>query len=145
MKLDDIFNEWSKDSQISLLDITGESVRTGSLHAKYWRLLSTERLILTRLETEHKTLIEEKRNFFMDGEDEETRAKGWQLPPKGRIIHKDEAMRLVLIEKDVIDLTLKISMYKEKVELLKSIIDRINKREFTIANIIKWKKWEQGE
>lgn len=145
MKLEDIQNEWSNDCGINMLNINNESAKTGPLHSKYWKILSTERLIFKQIENAYNTLIEEKKYFFMHGEDDYSRSKGWELPAKGRIIHKEEAAKLVSIEKDVLDLSIKLAIAKEKIEFLTSIIKNIDKRSFVISNIIKWKKFENGD
>lgn len=144
MKLDDIHEEWSKDSQIDMLSISNEASNTGKLHAKYWRILSTERIRLKTLETSHKSLSNDKFWFFLQGHNEDTRAKGWQLPDRGKITVKDEAKQLVEVDPEVIELTLRIAVAKEKCLLLESIINTINSRNFAINNIIKWKIFENG-
>lgn len=144
MKLEDIHEEWSTDSQINVLNITEESTKGSKLHAKYWQILTHERIRLRQLETSLKSLTNDKFWFLLQGEDEETRAKGWKLPPRGKITVKDEARQLVEVDAEVIELTLKVALAKEKCLLLESIIHNINGRTFAISNIIKWKIFENG-
>ena len=47
-------------------------------------------------------------------------------------------------DKDVLELTEKISYQKEKIEFLESIIKSLNTRGFQIKNAIEWKRFTMG-
>lgn len=144
MKLDDILTEWEKDAPIDLTILTIESSESPKLHSKYLRYLAHERISLKALEFDLDKLKNDKENFFFFGPDEETIAKGWELPPKGRITVKEEVKRLVSVDKEVVDLSMKVAIQREKVFVLESIVNMISKRSFEIKNIIEHKKFEAG-
>ena len=47
-------------------------------------------------------------------------------------------------DKDILELTEKISYQKEKIEYLESIIKTLNTRGFQIKNAIEWKRFTMG-
>ena len=144
MKLEDIHSEWANDCEINQLNLSGELRNIGPLHAKYWRYLSEEKIRLEKYNSQYKQLYEDKFWFFMNGEDEETRAKGWILPLRGVTIIKDEAKRLVEKDQDIIELSLKRSICNTKIDLLESILKSIQGRSFIISNVIKWTMFQNG-
>lgn len=143
MKLEDIFEEWDKDSQLdrTRLDITALGI--AKLHSKYIKMLSHERMICLKLEASYKELKLEKQIFYVDGPTEEQVSKGWELPPKGRII-KSELSPWMEADRDLINLSLKIGLQKEKIEVLKSIVDIISRLGYQIRSAIDWAKFQNG-
>jgi hypothetical protein len=143
MKLEDILAEWDKDSQLDRTKLDIVALGLPQMHAKYIRLLSHERLLLRKYEAEYKTLKLDKHLFYVDGPDEEQVAKGWKLPPKGRIVKSDVGPWLEA-DKDLITLSLKIGMQQEKIEILKSIVDVISRLGFQVKNAIDWMRFQNG-
>ena len=90
-----------------------------------------------------KRLKLDKYEFFTQGPSEETRDKGWRLPPKGMILKGDIPMYMDA-DQDIIDLNLKIGTQQEKVEFLESVIKTIINRNFVIKNAIEWNRFTMG-
>ena len=85
----------------------------------------------------------EKYEFYSQGPNEESKAKGWKFPAKGMILKSDIGMYLDADE-DIIKLSLKIGLQQEKIELLESIIKSFNSRGYNIRATIDWIKWTNG-
>lgn len=143
MQLHDIHNLWSEDSKIDETRLDHESLIIPQLHSKYFKIFSEERLRLWKLQTELKQLKLDKQIFLTEGSNEEYVSRGWKLPPRGNIIRQDIQMYLDA-DKDLIDIGYKIAHQNEKIELLESIIDNLNRRSFTIKNAIAFMQWTQG-
>lgn len=143
MNIEQIVDEWSKDTKIDQTDLAAESVKIPSLHNKYIKILFTEKLRLRKLETEFKVLKREKYEFYSQGPSKETEDKGWKLPPRGVILKTDVPMYLDS-DKDIISLSLKIGYSKEKIDLLEEIIKSINNRGYNIRSAIDWHKFTMG-
>ena len=144
MRLEDIHNEWEKDSQIDMLNLQNSAQIGPKLHAKYWKILSYERIRHKMMSDELESLKHAKFWFFLHGPDEETQSKGWELPARGKIVIKDEANKMVDVDKEVVEKTLKLTIQKEKILLIESIINNINSRSYTIRNIIDYMKFKAG-
>lgn len=143
MKLEDIFDMWKLDTNIDHTELSAEALRIPQLHHKYFQIYSHERLVLRKYETELKKLKLEKYEFFTQGPTQETVAKGWNLPPIGKVI-KSEVNNYIDADNDVIALTLKVGIQQEKVDFLDSVIRSLNNRGFLIKNAIDFEKFKVG-
>ena len=143
MKIEDIQAMWSEDAKIDHTELSHEALRIPSLHSKYFNVFTAERLRLRKYEMELKKLKLEKYEFFTQGPTKETHDRGWKLPPVGKVI-KSEVNSYIDADDDVINITLKIGIQQEKVEMLDSIIRSLNNRGFLIKNAIDFEKFKMG-
>lgn len=143
MKIDDIFELWNTDSKIDRTELGDESLKIPQLHHKYFKIYSNERLILRKLEADMKQLKLTKYEFYTQGPTKETQEKGWELPPSGRIL-KSDASSYIDADQDIVNLSLKIGMQQEKIDLLDSIIRTLNNRGYNIKSAIDWEKFKVG-
>jgi hypothetical protein len=143
MKLDEIYTEWDKDSKIDTTDLGNESIKIPQLHNKYFKVYTSEKLLLRKYEAEMRELKLEKYEFYTQGPTKETQEKGWSLPAKGLILKSDIPMYMDG-DKQLIELSLKIGYQQEKIELLESIIKSLVNRGFQIKSAIDWHKFTMG-
>lgn len=143
MKVEDIFELWEKDSKIDRTELGDAALDIPKLHHKYYQILLAEKMQLRKFESELKKLKLDKYEFLTQGPNEETKEKGWRLPPKGMILKSDIPLYMDGDE-DIINQSLKIGLQQEKVELLESIIRTIMNRSFIIRDAIDWAKFTMG-
>lgn len=143
MTLDEIYDLWNKDSEIDKTELGEESLKIPKLHHKYFQIYSTEKLLLRKFESEMKTLKLDKYEFYSQGPSKETEQKGWSLPAKGLILKQELPMYLEG-DREIINMSLKIGLQQEKVELLESIIKSLTNRGFQIKAAIDWYKFTMG-
>lgn len=143
MKLDDLYDMWSEDSEIDATELADESLKISKLHNKYMRIYSDERIVLLRLQADMKILKKEKYEFYADGPTKETVAKGWTLPPKGTII-KSEIATYLEADQDIIDLSLRIGYQSQKIEFIESVVKSLNNRGYNIRAAIDFIKFTNG-
>lgn len=144
MKLDAIIEMWGEDNTFDKNNLTEESVKSLTLHSKYYEILVHEKLRLAKLETDIKTLCQLKIDYYNGELDMETLRENQWAPVSKRIL-KSDIDRYVQADADVIKIKLDISLQKEKVTMLQEIINTLNRRSFTIKNIIDWEKFKAGE
>jgi Recombination, repair and ssDNA binding protein UvsY len=142
MKLEAIYEEWKKDSEIDKTELGDESIKIPKLHHKYFQVYSSEKLLLKKYEAEMRQLKLAKYEFYTMGPNEDT-PKDWTLPPRGMILKGDIPMYLEG-DKEIIEMSLKIGLQQEKVELLESIIKSLSNRGFQIKAAIDWFKFTMG-
>ena len=143
MTLDDIFENWSIDSKISKTDLDSESLNIPVLHNKYIQFYTKEKLSLSKLEIQYKTLFKLKSDYFCGTLDLETiKENGWQ--PNPRIILKSELNTFIEADADIQNLSIKIALQREKVLALDSIIKMIGNRGYQISNAINYMKFMNG-
>ena len=143
MNIDDITILWKEDVNIDITELSQEALKIPKLHHKYYELLITEKMLLKKYESELKVLKLEKYEFYTQGPSEETNEKGWELPAKGLILKSDIPMYMDA-DKDIINISLKISYQQEKIDCLESIIKSIMNRGFLIRSAIDWQKFTMG-
>lgn len=143
MKTDEILDLWKDDSGIDNTEIGDEAINIAKLHHKYYQILVNEKRMLKSYEAKMKQLKLEKYEFFSQGPNEETQAKGWKLPAKGIILKSDIPMYLDA-DNDIIELSLKIGVQQEKIELLDSIIKIIMNRGYHLKVFIDWQRFING-
>lgn len=143
MKLEEIFDEWSKDSEIDRTELGSESLRIAKLHVKYFRMFSEERLVLKKMDTEHKVLYKNKCEWLNGTMDQET-LKELEWKPNFLKIMKSELQMYVDADQDIIKSNLRMSIQQEKVSVLESIIKSLQGRSFNIRAAIDWEKFKTG-
>lgn len=143
MKLESIFEMWEQDAKVNREDLSDESLRISTLHAKYHKIYTQERLTLRKFEHEMKQLKLDKYEFYTQGPTKETMDLGWQLPAVGKVI-KSDVDKYMDADKDNVNMSLKIGLQHEKITLLESIIKTIHNRGFQIKNAIDWIKFTSG-
>ena len=143
MNIDDILAEWSKDSNVNINELGQESINIPKLHNKYYRMLSNERLLLLKHQSDYKKLELDKYEYYSGNLDEESlKEKGWKPWPK--LILKGDLDRYIEADKDVISLSLKIGLQKEKVTMLESILHTLSNRQYQIRNTLEFMKIQNG-
>jgi predicted transglutaminase-like protease len=144
MKLNDILDEWEIDSEIDKSDLGNENLKTPKLHQKYLKMYSIEKIRFTKFEIDYKKLFKLKTQYYRGTLDKETLDEMEWKPFQMRLLKEDVE---IYIESDdqISELQLKLSLQKEIVSTLDSIIRQINKRDFTIRNSIDWLKFTQGQ
>jgi hypothetical protein len=143
MKIEEIHELWKVDAEIDKTEPGEEALKIAKLHHKYFQILSSERLSLRKFESDLKKLRLDKYEFYTQGPNEETQEKGWKLPSKGLILKADIPMYMEADE-NIINLSLRIGLQQEKIELLESIIKTIMNRGYNLKVYVEWVKFTNG-
>ena len=143
MILDDIRNMANRDLVMDETELNVESMKTPQLHNKYLILLSDERLILGKIESDVNILKRDKWLYYTGKmSKEELDKRGWE--PFDLTVLKTDIDRFMLSDDDIIHITNKILLQKEKVNYLESVVKIINNRQWFIRSTIDWLKFTNG-
>ena len=143
MTLEEIQTLWSKDAPVDRTELATEASRIPQLHSKYFKIFSTERLILKKMEQESKQLWKDLWEYYQGNFDyEELKERGWDQVNQ-RILKADLGIHIDA-NQNWIDNNLKVAYQKEKVDFLKAIIKSLNNRGFNINAAIQWEKFKVG-
>jgi len=143
MTLDELFDLWTKDCEIDRTELGQEALKISKLHSKYFKLYSTERLTLRKLEQDLKVLKRQSYEYFNGTLDhDEMLDLGWDPNPL-KILRAD-VPSYVDSSKDIIDLTLKIAYQQEKVDFVENCVRSINARGYNLKAAIDWEKFKVG-
>lgn len=143
MSLEEILSSWEEDCEIDRSDLGNEAASVPTLHHKYYKMYKIERTALRKLESDLKKLRHAKHVFYVQGPTRETQAKGWVLPPCGKIL-KSDAWNYVDVDPEVVSLADKMAEQGEVVSTLEDIIKSINNRNFLIRSVLDWLKFTNG-
>lgn len=145
MKIESIHDMWEEDCKISR-DFTEASLSTPNLHAKYLRIMNQEKGRLVYYEMEQKKLLKKKWLYY-NGKmsQDEIEEAGWEYDPfDGLKVLKGEMDYYYNADEDIQKSEMRILLQKQKIDILKEIIDNLKWRHQTIKNAIEWKKFEAG-
>lgn len=143
MKLEEISQEWVKDSKIDTTELDIESIKIPQLHSKYLKIYFEERRKLKALEFQSKELFLNKYEYYHGRlSDEELQQLNWE--PFMKRLMKNEVDLYLESDKDIIQTNMRIVNQKEKLDMLEEILKNLNQRNFQIKNAIDWKKFTQG-
>jgi len=143
MKLEDIMSSWEADSVIDKTELGDAALNITKLHEKYIKMYTTEKLLYTKSSKEYKVLWKDKYEFYTQGPSQETQAKGWVMPPKGRIV-KQEIDIYMEADPDLISHEIKLETLKAKLEYLESVLKIIHNMNYKIRAAIDWTKFVSG-
>ena len=144
MNTQEILEMWDKDCNIDKTKLDDELALIPKLHSKYFNILINEKYKLKIIENNMKKLKVDKFEFYTQGYDEESKAKGWKLPAKGTVI-KTEVPMYMEADDDIIELSLKIGMQQEKVDMIESIIKSLNNRGYNLKAAVDFMRYNKGE
>ena len=143
MKLEEIHDEWAKDSPLPAMQLERSISAVPNMHAKYLRIMSDEKLVLRRLEEERKQLVKLKYDYYTGVlPEEDLKANGWE-PNRLKILKSDMSMHIDA-DQDIVKMNLKISMQQEKVDVLEQIIRHVSNGGFLIKSMIDWERFKVG-
>jgi hypothetical protein len=143
MNIDQIKAQAELDTIINPSNLDEESIKIPQIHNKYLCMLMDEKIILEALESKLKLLRRDKWLYYSGKmSQEELKQKGWQ--PFDLNILKQEVDRFIDSDIDVINLSNKVFVQKEKVNYIESVIKIISNKIWNIRANIDWIKFTQG-
>lgn len=143
MKLEEIHQLWADDCDVNRMELGEESLKLPKLHSKYLNIMTSERMLLKRLEEDRKELVKLKHDYYRGIlPEEELKENGWT--PFQLSVLKSDLPLYMDADQDIIKLNLKIAAQQEKVDVLEQIIRTIHNRGYLIKNAIEWEKFKVG-
>ena len=139
--LEELFDVWSEDSKVDRTELGEESIKIPQLHHKYYKMVSTERLVMIKLQEDLRVLKKDLFEYYNGNMSiEELRERQWEQNPLK--ILKSDITTYIDSHKQVVDSNLKIAYAKEKVEFLESVIRTLNNRGWQLKNAIDLEKFK---
>lgn len=138
-----ILAEWANDSEIDEIELGDAARNNPKLHSKYLSIYFAEKAKLLRLQDQYKRM-KKIRFEYWDGRlsVEEIKQRGWEVQPL-KILKAEIPMYL---DGDEVlgDLSLKVGIQSEKVNVLEMILKQVTNRGFSIKSAIDWEKFRSG-
>jgi len=143
MKYEQIAKLWHESINIDMTNLAEEAIKVPNLHAKFYDILCEENLKLKKYELEYEKLYRLLYEYYTCRLSDDI-LKEKKLEPFQLRLGKDELKIYLNSDDNIIESLMKISIQKEKVDFLKSIIEQINKRSYLIRSAIDFLKWSSG-
>jgi len=143
MTLDQLMEEWRKDSSLDSTELGKESLRIPELHSKYLKIYFEERRKHKALQFQSKDLFLKKYEYYNGRmSQEELDAENWE--PFQKRLMKNEIDMYLESDKDIIANNIRIVNQQEKLDFLQEVIKNLNQRNYQIKNAIDWSKFTNG-
>ena len=137
MNLETIQSMWEKDSQIDIIKVHEEAARIPSLHAKYWDVYNSVKLLKEKAQTQEATVRLDRYNYYTGKSDPEV----YQAEPFGlKVRDKDSLKRYMDADERMQTVVAKIKYYDVMLTYLEDIVKQINNRSYQLKNIIDWQQ-----
>ena len=142
--MDEILTMWEQDSSIDDNHLGEASTTTPKLHAKYVKLLVSNKLRLTKLNSEYNTTRKTKFRYYR-GEltREELADLGWEQWQYNKPL-KTDMDEFLRGDDDISKIQVRIDYIETVIYALESIMTQIKARDWQIKNAISWKAFLAG-
>ena len=144
MKIDDVVEMWQKDCKIDETELSLESLNVPSLHAKYLKIYSQQRLKLKALNLKKKELKVKLGDYYKGDLNNPEDLEDIGREPWPKKVLKQDLYDYVEGDVDMIALNTKIVYQEEFVDVLTEIVKNINGRGYVIKNSIDFLKFSMG-
>lgn len=144
MTLDELQQEWDKDSIIDDNYLGETAVATPQLHAKYLRLLMGVKLKHTKLSSDYNILRKNKFRYYR-GElsREELQDLGWSQWQGVKPL-KNEMDEFLQGDDQLNTMKVKIDYLETMIYFLESVLGQIKARDWQVKTAVEWKKFLAG-
>ena len=146
MTTEEILAKWKNDLPISAVKLTVGTTDIPALHQTYYKVFLEEKKALRKLESELAKLRKEKYTLYHEGPNKENKEKyAWakKVPAKG-LATKREIDIYLDSDEDMMNKSEAVEEQKDKIELLKEILEMIKNRSFHLKLILDTRKFEAG-
>jgi hypothetical protein len=144
MNIEQLQEEWDKDSEIDDNYLGEHATKTPKLHAKYIKLLVNVKLKHTKLQSDYNMMRKNKFRYFR-GElsREELQSLDWSQW-QGIKPLKNEMDEFLQGDTDLNTLKVKIDYLETMIYFLESVLTQIKARDWQLKSAIEWKKFLAG-
>ena len=145
MELKQIQDEWTKDSKINQLDLSNETSRIPSLHAKYINLLSSVKREILQTEKVYLKLRRVMTKYYQ-GTLTKDELLEYELDQyQGKKPLKTELDALLEHDENMIAAKMAIEEQIIVKEYLESVMKSIHSRTYDMKNILAWLTYSSGQ
>lgn len=144
MNIEQLQEEWDRDSEIDDNYLGEHATKTPKLHAKYIKLLVNVKLKHTKLQSDYNILRKNKFRYFR-GElsRDELQVLDWSQW-QGIKPLKNEMDEFLQGDTELNTLRVKIDYLETMIYFLESVLGQIKARDWQLKSAIEWKKFLAG-
>lgn len=144
MNIDDLMEEWSKDSKIDETEPGRELAKIPSLHAKYLRIMTHHNLLAKKFMADFNKAKKTKWEYYSGdlNNPEDLEVLGLE-PWLKKTLRQDIPM---YIDSDPLlnNILIKKTVHQEVVDFCGSVLKELNNRTWQLKSFIDWEKFTSG-
>ena len=141
-KLDELLEEWRKDSDIDRTEPGKALLDIPKLHSKYLNILSRHRLLSKEAEFKYNKMRKVKWEYYTGKLDQDELAKyGWEPFP---FVLKSDLSTYMDSDEDLNKYQAQKVLNDEIVDVCTAILKELNSRTFQLRDFIAWERFIQG-
>ena len=144
VNIDDLMEEWSKDSKVDETEPGRELAKISSLHAKYLRVLTHHNLVCKKLQNDYLKMKRVKWEYYSGDLNNPEDLELYNLQPIMKKILRQDIPIYLDSDSELNNLLMKKSLHQEIVDYCGSVLKELNNRTFQMNNLIKWEMFTSG-
>lgn len=141
MNLEQLQDQWKKDSVLDDDLHDNDSLAIPQLHMKYMEFHNTYSLMKREKELELKRLLRDKWLYYKG---KAPAAIYKEMPFDYKLTAKDEISMFIEADQDVQKVQYKLDYIEQVLFFLDGVLRMINSRTYHIKNAIEWKRFQSG-
>ena len=141
-QIEELLEEWRKDSDIDRTEPGKALLNIPKLHSKYLNILSRHRLLSKESDFKLNKMRKLKWEYYtgkMDADD--LKKYGWEPFP---FVLKSEISTYLESDEDINRFLAQKALHEEVVDICQSIMKELNNRAWDLKSFIDWEKFIQG-
>lgn len=144
MNIEELQDEWEKDSAIDDQYLGEASTATPKLHAKYIKLLISKKLQQIKMQADYNVLRKNKFRYYRgEMSREDLTSLGW-TQWQGVKPLKNEMDEFLTGDTDLNTMRVKVDYLETMIYFLESVLGQIKARDWQIKTGVEWKKFLAG-
>ena len=140
MDLEQLQEQAEKDLKINDTELDIESLKTPQIYNKYLKHYTKYKLLLTRAESDYRTLKREKWEYYTGKADPTV----YEEKPFDLKILKTDLDKYLDSDIDLQKAIQKVKYLETTVDFLERTLRQISNRTYTIKNAIEWRRFTSG-
>jgi len=141
-QLEDLLEEWRKDSEIDRTEPGKALLDIPKLHSKYLNILSQHRLYAKQAQFKYNKMKKLKWEYYTGKLDEDDLEKyGWEPFP---YVLKSDISTYLDGDEDLNKCLASKAMHDEIVDICTAVLKELNSRTFQLRDFISWERFIQG-
>ena len=141
-QLDELLEEWRKDSDIDITEPGKALLDIPKLHSKYLNILSRHRLLAKEAEFKYNKWKKLKWEYYTGKlDDDELQKYGWSPFP---FVLKSDITTYLESDEDLNKYLAAKAVHDEIVDICGAILKELNSRTYQLRSFIDWEKFIQG-
>jgi len=144
VNIDELMEEWSKDSQIDQTEPGRELIKTSSLHSKYLRILTHHNLVCKKLMGDYQKLKKLKWEYYSGDLNNPEDLEQYKFPPMVKKVLRQDIPMYIDSDTELNNILLKKTVHEEIVNFCGSVLKELNNRTWQLKSFIDWEKFTSG-